>query len=152
MLPKYTYGYPAIRRDRMMIVSMDSVYYEVIHLVPILREEGFSEKYFFELSAIARNKVEDTNLHRIGIGYTPKLALEEILHEEMVVGHLLSHLGPLQTKEVLNAAWEVSMRSYYHFDQVIRHYGLGEPCSEEFDIFVDDWIDDNDLILAIVYK
>ncbi len=143
--------HPALRRDKVLVVSIEEMEQEIMEHIPLLREEGFSEKMFTEIGILARNRVEDGNLFAVGINYSPQDAILELLDDALVNDHLLTHLGDLERARVLQAALQTSMRAYAHVDTLLRRMGFADMTIEEFDIFLDDWLTDTDFLLCINY-
>lgn len=144
--------HPALRRDKVLVISIEEMEYDIVEYMPTLREEGFSEKFFTEIGVLARNKVESASLHAIGILYTPHDAIMEMIEESFIGDRLTSHLSTQEAAVVMNAAYLTSFRAYFHVDMILKRMGFATTTIEEFEIFVDDWISDTDFLLCINYQ
>jgi hypothetical protein len=144
--------HPALRRDDVLIVSIEELEFEIVEFMPALREEGFSEKFFIEIGVLARNKVEDGGLQAIGLQYSPQDAIRELIEESFIGDRLTCHLGPQEAVALVNAAYLTSFRAYIHIDTLLTRMGFATVAIEEFDVYVDDWISDTDFLLCINYR
>lgn len=109
-----------------------------------LKNQGIDFKDILETSVYARNKVDNVHFHRVGINYTPEIAIIEEIDTWLAIESLENDV-----EETLKTVLRLGIFSY---DFIQHAFSRFCPLDEIDDnVYVDDWLG-NDIIVYFTQR